>query len=199
MDNNVSSKDKKIEKVVHGEVKTKKASASKKFADVILAEDVADAKSYIIWDVIVPIVKDGISVVFHSTIDAIFGSSRGSYYNNRNQGNNRTNYTRYSYKDDRREPQRRYSEDRDRDKYRTYGYDDIILDNRGEAELVLDNLNDIVDEYGLASVGDYYELVGISGNFQDNKYGWTNLRAATVERVMGGGYRIKLPKARPLD
>ena len=42
------------------------------------------------------------------------------------------------------------------------------------------------------------DLVGVTGNYTDNKYGWTNIRNAEVVRVRDG-YRIKLPRALPID
>ena len=52
--------------------------------------------------------------------------------------------------------------------------------------------------YGTVSVADLYDLVGISGNYTDNKYGWTNIRNAEPIRVRDG-YMLKLPKALPLN
>ena len=48
------------------------------------------------------------------------------------------------------------------------------------------------------SVADFYDLVGVSGNYTDNKYGWTDIRNASVIHVRDG-YMIKLPKALPLN
>ena len=79
-----------------------------------------------------------------------------------------------------------------------YEYDDIILDNRGEAEDVLARMDELIDTYGSVSVGDFYELVGISGNFTDYKYGWSDIHNASVMRV-SDGYMIKLPRAVPLN
>ena len=55
-----------------------------------------------------------------------------------------------------------------------------------------------IDQYGIISVSDLCELVGISGNYTDNKYGWTSLRTADVVRTRDG-YILKLPKALPID
>ena len=61
-------------------------------------------------------------------------------------------------------------------------------------------MEDLLDQYKLVSVADLYDLVGISGDYTDNKYGWTNLRNARVERLRyEDGYILKLPKALPLD
>ena len=56
----------------------------------------------------------------------------------------------------------------------------------------------MIDTYGIVSVADMYDLVGIATNYTDNKYGWTNLRNAEPIRV-ANGYMLKLPKAGPID
>ena len=106
--------------------------------------------------------------------------------------NSRVSYGRYYEKKDERTS---YGSTRTKS---GYDYDNIILDNRGEAQRVLDALDDIIAEYTVASVADLYDLVGIDGNYMDNKYGWTDLRAAKILRV-SEGYLIKLPKALPID
>ena len=79
-----------------------------------------------------------------------------------------------------------------------YNYDDVVLDNRGEAEDVLSRMDELIEAYGLVSVADLYDLVGINGNYTDNKYGWTDIRNASAIRVRDG-YKLKLPKALPLN
>ena len=79
-----------------------------------------------------------------------------------------------------------------------FRYEDIIFPNRGEAEKVLDKMEELIDYYGLVSVADLYELVGLAGDYPDNKYGWTSIRSAEVMRVRNG-YILKLPKAIVLD
>ena len=59
-------------------------------------------------------------------------------------------------------------------------------------------MDELIDTYGIVSVPDIYDLVGISGNYTDNKYGWTNLRNAEPVRV-GDGYMLKLPKPGPIN
>lgn len=187
---------------VTGSGKVVKNSTSKRFAEVFLAEDVADAKSYIFWDVAVPIIKNGISSVFHSTIDAIFGPAQGGSYGRTPQGGNRTNYNRYSWSENSRNNRIESTERR----RVSYAFDDIKYDNVSLPNRILDDLNDIIDEYGLCSINDYYDVVRqyiqgiiLDSSFEDSKYGWTSLRGTTVERCMGGGYMIRFPKARPLD
>ena len=88
--------------------------------------------------------------------------------------------------------------DRGNTPYSGYSYDDIILSNRGEAEDVISRMDELIDAYGLVRVADLYDLVGITGNYTDNKYGWTNIRNAEIIRVRDG-YMIKMPRAIPID
>lgn len=182
---------KKIQPVAKG--KTKKKSEVKKFADIFVAEDVTSVKNYIINDVLIPAAKKAISDIVTNGIDMLlYGEAKGKS-RDRDRGS-RVSYTKYYERG--RESDRDY--DRRSTRRSVYDYDDIILDTRGEAEEVLNRMDDLIDAYGMVSVADLYDLVGISGNYTDNKYGWTNLRNATVQRVRDG-YLLKLPKALPFD
>jgi hypothetical protein len=183
---------KKIEKVVSGTAKLKKKSEIRKFTDIFIAEDASKVKTYILSDVIVPaakklisdIVKDGIEMILYG------GTDRGG----RRSNGFRADYVSYNKYSERRDD-RRGSDSRTRT---GYSYDDIILETRGEAEEVLSRMDELIDMYGMVTVADLYDLVGVSGNYTDNKYGWVNIRNAEPVRVQDG-YMLKLPKALPLD
>ena len=180
---------KRVEKVVHGRVRTKPKSGVSKITDVFISEDAANVKSYIMMDVLVPAVKKAISDIVRDGIDMIlYGESRGR------RSSSASGYV--SYRD--------YSRSDDRDRFRdsrsrsSYAHDDIILDSRGEAEEVLTRMDELIDTYGNVSVADLYDLVGKSSEYTDNKYGWTNIRNAEPIRVRDG-YMLKLPKALPIN
>lgn len=180
---------KKVEKVVHGRVRTKPKSGVSKITDVFISEDAANVKSYIVMDVLVPAVKKAISDIVRDGIDMIlYGESRGR------KSSSASGYV--SYRD--------YSRSDDRDRFRDsrsrsiYAHDDIILDSRGEAEEVLTRMDELIDTYGNVSVADLYDLVGKSSEYTDNKYGWMNIRNAEPIRVRDG-YMLKLPKALPIN
>lgn len=173
----------KVEKVVTGTVRTKKKSGFGKVFKNIVSEDARDIKTYLVSDIIVPTIKKTIS----DTVDMIlFGGSR----------KNRSTASRVSYRS-------YYDDPRDTRDSRplassiSYNYDDIVVDSRGDAEAVLSQMNDILDTYKIVSVADLYDLVGLTGNYTDNKYGWTNLSSAEVVRVRDG-YKIDLPRTVPL-
>ena len=182
----IEREEKKVERVVKGQVKSKKKN---KFADTFISEDAASVKDYIIFDVLIPAAKNAISDMVTTGIQMmLYGEVRGT---SKSKGT-KVSYSKYY--DDRR--------DRDYDRRsRTrsgYDYDEIILESRAEAEEVLNSMDDLLERYGLVSVADLYDLVGITGNYTDNKYGWTNLRHASVQRLRDG-YLLKLPRAIPLD
>lgn len=84
--------------------------------------------------------------------------------------------------------------------YSSYGednftFDDVVIDNEKDAKEVLDIMHGCLRKYGVVTVADLYELVGITPNFKDNKYGWkrNGLREASVTRTMAG-YLINLPQ-----
>jgi hypothetical protein len=57
-------------------------------------------------------------------------------------------------------------------------------------------MDELINVYGMVSVADLYDLVGITGAYTDNKYGWTNIRGVKVTPVREG-YMLKMPKALP--
>ena len=182
---------KRVEKpVVTGSVKTKKKSEISKFTDVFISEDVANVKSYILMDVLVPAIKKAISDIVTNGVDMMLYGETGR----RKSGSNASYVSYRNYSD--RKDDRRYS---DVSRTRTgYNYDDIILESRGEAEEVLSRMDELIETYGMVSVADMYDLVGKSCNYTDNKYGWTNIRNAEPVRVRDG-YMLKLPKALPIN
>ena len=179
----------KINKVVTGNVKRSKNGGSK-LADVFISEDVSNVKNYILMDVIVPAIKKAISDIITNGIDMRLCGSNGRTNANRSTAST-ISYNRYYGRDD---------HPRISDPVQTsrYSYDTITLDTRGEAEEVLARMDEIIDTYKMVRVADFYDLVGVTGNYTDNKYGWTNIRNAEVIRVRDG-YRIKLPRALPID
>lgn len=82
--------------------------------------------------------------------------------------------------------------------YYGYAYDDVILKNRGDAEMVLDQMRDVIYTYGFASIADLYEFAGLKSNYTDTKYGWSDLRDADIVEVRGE-WLIKMPRVTPIN
>lgn len=191
----LAAEKKEIKKVVSGTVKTKKKSEIKKLSDIFISEDVANVKNYIIWEALIPTIRYAIRDIGVNILDMTFGDGRrrdsgGIHYSSPS----RSSYISYNKYSSSGRDDRRASDVRAR---AAYSYDDIILETRGDADMVLDQMEDLIETYGMVSVADMYDLVGKTCNYTDNKYGWTNLRNAEPIR-MRDGYMLKLPKACPL-
>ena len=180
---------KEIKKVVSGPVRTKKKSEISKFADVFISEDVANVKSYILMDVLVPAFKKAISDIVTNGIDMILYGESG-----RRKSSSSASYVSYRNYSDRRDDRNHIDGSSVRARY---NYDDVVLTSRPDAEEVLTRMDELIDTYGMVSVADMYDLVGKTCQYTDNNYGWTNLRTAEIVRVRDG-YINKLPKALPI-
>lgn len=189
-----SGEKKEIKKVVSGKVRTKKKSELRKLSDIFISEDVANVKNYIIWEALVPTIKYAIRDIGVNILDMTFGDGRRRGDSIHYANPLRSSYISYDKYSSKKDDRRSYSDSRTRT---GYNYDDIILETRGDAEQVLDQMEDLIETYGMVSVADMYDLVGKSCNYTDNKYGWTNIRNAEPIR-MRDGYMLKLPKARTL-
>ena len=180
--------EKRVEKIVTGNVTTRKKSGFSKLAGEFISDDAKNIKSYVVGEVLIPAVKKAISDIITNGIDMILYGGKGG-------GAKRSTADRVSYRNyyDRDSRPSRYTSS-----YSSYDYDDIILDSRGEAEDVLLRMDEIMDAYKLVRVADLYDLVGVTAPPTANAYGWTNIRNAEVVRVRDG-YMIKMPRAVPID
>lgn len=179
------AKDKKIEKVVSGKVETKKKSEMSKFKDSIFAGDIRSVKSYLFMDVLVPTIKKVIFEIITNGADMMLN---GEVRDRKRSSVSQVSYRDYSKND------RTYSS-------RSSGFDldDIVFDNRGDAETVLDQMSDVLDRYNIVSVAELYDMIGQTAPFTANRWGWTSIRTAEVIRGRGGDYYLKLPKPKPID
>jgi len=161
-------------------------------ADSFLGDNTDSVGRYILIDVLIPALKNTILEMLTSGAEMLFyGEPRR---NRRDRDRSGRSYVSYgAYYD--RDHETTRSPDRNRAKFR---FDDIIIDTRPEAEEVLSNLVDVVEDYGAVTIADFYDLVGLNADWSDHKYGWQNLAQAEVQRVREG-YVLSLPKPVVLD
>lgn len=176
--------------VITKNVVVKEKRVRSKLAEAFIGEDVGSVKDYIIFDVIIPAIKNTIVDGITNTVEMIFGVSP-----RKGKGRNK-DYVSYAsyYKPDRRDYRRNDFDDRNP----RYDYRDLTFASRVDADEVLASLKDYVEDYGKASVADLYDFCGVTGTFQDHKYGWYDLKGVRVVRVKDG-YEIDLPRVRPID
>lgn len=185
---------KRAQKVISGTATIKKKTGLSKFASDFISEDAGSVKDFVLYDILVPSAKRAISEMFKGAIDIFLYGKTGA--NKPSGPASNISYNRMykpqvnSYMNTNTVPHQNRS---------TYSYDNVVLSTRAEAELVLDSMFEILDQYGMVRVADLYELVGVTGSYTDNNYGWTNLSESHVARLNEGGYWIKLPRATPIN
>lgn len=189
-------KKEKIQPVVKkADVVSTKKPLSKKFAETFIEEDVADVKSYILMDVIIPGIKNTILDVlsmmfFREPYRGQRGGSRDDHYD----------YSaRYKYRGSSNSRSRR--RDRDDDEYQQddkTDYRNIILRNRSDAEEVVDQMRKRIRQYDTASIADLFDLIDVSGKYTDNNWGWDREEDIGIRRV-SQGYLIDVSEAKLLD
>lgn len=181
------SDDKKVEKVVTGNVTTRKKPIIKKISDIFLPDDITNVREYFIMDVVLPSIKKGLHEIGQAVIDELFGGYRPV-----NSGG-KVNYGKY-YSSDSSPKKTNIRKVSDR-----VEYDDLFFTTRSDAERVLNDMYGILRNYQVVSIGDLYDLAGIStNNYNFNEYGWMDLRGSQIVRTRDG-YLLKLPKAMPID
>lgn len=195
-----AAEEKKLDKVVTNPVKVRKRNEVQKMADSFLSEDVSNIKSFVISEVLVPAAKKVISDTIGGISDIIKDSINVCLYGEAEARKKRQagGGTRFSYEKCFDKSDSRPVIGINRGKR----YDDVVISTRAEAEDVLSTLEEYISKYEFVSIANLNELLGISGDYTDRNYGWTDIRNASVVRVRdeyGYGYILKLPRALPRE
>lgn len=188
---------KKLKSVVkQGGVVSTRKTLGDKFQETFLSDDVKEIKGYIIFDTIIPGIKNLILDVIEM---AFFGSSGSRRSTGSRRDKEHTNYSSYyksEYKSSRRDQRER--EERRYDGDEKVDYRRIVLRYRDDAERVVDQMRDRIHTYDSASIADLFELVGITGKYTDNNWGWVDEDDIGIKRV-SDGYLIDVTEAILLD
>ena len=169
--------------------RTIRKSLGKRFIKTFFTEDIKDVKGYLIFDVLIPAIKDTLFNMLNGGASMLFyGEDR------KPNGKRRGTYTAYSEVRDR--PVRTTSFSQSGRRRVMNDFDDIALDSRSDCERVLDAMNESIEIYGSVSVADLYDFVGMSreSEFTDNKFGWVDITTAGYSRRRDGSYVLDLPK-----
>ena len=183
--------------VTTGKVEAKKPSIKSKLADVFLSEERGNVGQYLIFDVLIPAIKDTVRNLGHAALDrSFYGGSRR--YTDQSRTGSTYNYSSY-YKPNYSQPQQNQPSDRYAHVNRegVFRFDTIEFGMRAEAQEVLDCLVMRIVDSDYATVADLYDLIGRTADFTMERWGWYNLDTAYVTNVRGG-FVIRLPKPQPI-
>lgn len=189
------SEEKRVTQPVTTKVTEKKPSFFGKIKKKMFSDDAGHVGEYVVSDVIIPKLQGMFSDAFKFAIDFIFyGKGTGNNSNRRN-GIGTISYSSYYNQNSNNIPQIPASAYKQNSVFTVRNF---VFDERWEAINVIEDLREIIDRYGSASAGDFYDLINQSHTYTDMKYGWKDL--SQVEAIRdGGGWVINFPKAIPLE
>lgn len=197
--NKVKESDKKpekqINKVTLSQARIGKAPLGVRLKETFVGGDVEEVRSYVFFEVVVPAIKSMLfDTVVASADQMLFGNGprSGTLKAAANTIAGRIDYNKTSTQRSKggRVEQRPTITSRDRSQH---NFDSVILETRGEAAGLLEEMERVISDYGWVSVSDFYEMVDITGEFTDEKWGWHSVDGAVV-RPARGGYTVVLPK-----
>ena len=196
----------RVDRVISGDVRRRKKSLSKRFKELYFGSDSRSVWQYVALDVIIPATKDLLADIATQGVERmLFGDDhhygrRGGRMRGRGISRDYTSYSRYTSPRDDRPPFPLGYNRREltRQARVNHDFDDIILNTRAEAEEIIDRLFDLIEKYESATVADLYEMLGLTSQYTDDKWGWTDIRGSTVRRIREG-YLLDLPRPKPLD
>lgn len=200
-----AEEEKEVQKVVKGNAKLHKKTKAEKLKDTLFGEGVDNVGDYLIFDVMVPAIKE---LVVNSVSDGInmlmFGDTKSSMRSSRDR--DRGSYVSYdSYSN------RRKVRDKEMARRARFDFSDIEFDDPSDIDDVINELIDAWDVYRCVSVAQFYTSCGIKPSPNDHKWGWINIRELTDARISTIKVRndetgkietkwiINLPKPKPID
>lgn len=184
--------EKVVEVVVTGKAIVRKKSLAKRAKEIIFGGDSNSVRNYLIWDIVVPQIKDVVTEVVTQGIERLIhgddsvGSRRsprpGSYtnYNNRYSRNTPASPNRPN--------------GRSAPSVRAHQVDEVVVPNRLDAQRVINRLVEIAEKYQAVTVADLYGCVEWSASHTDGNWGWhvDDIDDFSVRKVRDG-YLIDLP------
>ncbi len=178
--NNLEPTDKDISVVTTGRIKTRKGGG--------LANTVRNIGNSLFAEMVMPALKAATIDFFSEGVRMLItgGESIG-----RRRGGH-TSYDRMHNKRRQRVSRGRSSNRRNVRQTETI-FEDIFFDERNDAENTLGRMMELIAEYGQATIGDLYSLVGLSPNYTHESWGWEDLRRCPILYTTEG-YLIDLPE-----
>ena len=189
--------EKNIQKVVSGPVVVKKRNLGTKIKDLFVAADFRTVMRYVGYEVLVPAARNMVMDAGSKGLEKLmYGDSR--YQRRPGIGQGIISRITYNAPVDR---------DRDREGWRDprtrpptsglslprAGRPDFFLQTKQEAELILDEMYNILSVYEKVSVADLNGFAGLPSAHTDERWGWYDLRGTEVKQDRAGWW-IDLPR-----
>lgn len=177
-----------------------KKSSGNKLAKNFISNEVKNIKSYVIFDVVIPTIKNTILDIIEM---AFFGKRSGPRANNNSvpfDNPTRVNYNAFYASNYYKTGRNRYNMYRNGpdSELSDVDYRNIVLLEKGDAEILVKRMWDTIDECGSVSLANLYSLLSLPSTFTDNNWGWTRKSDIGIRHVKDG-YLIDVEDAVYLD
>lgn len=186
-----------VEDKVHvsGKPVSSNKSLWKKVYETFAVNNIKDARDYIVSDVIIPgffdLLYDGAT---RGLARLIYGEN-GAKAKRLAASNQKDYSTRIKRLSDGESFRNRDLRNVDNRVVSISDYNEIELATRAQAEQLLDDMCEFLDNHECITVAKMYEFARYKGGeITDNDWGWTTLRGADIVRS-GGGWTLVLPRA----
>lgn len=182
---NRAAKPNRVETVTQQPVHVRSEVSVKTF----LQDSLGSVAQYVFTDVLIPAAKDAINDMVTRGIEMLlYGDAQRG-----NPRNPRKSYISYSSMFE-TSPRNRLRSNRSK----RLNFSNMIFHSRQDAESVLSALDQLISEYGMATVADFYDSVGLETEWTDHKWGWDSLANAKLVRSRSG-YALNLPSPFPIE
>ena len=191
VESNYKGADKERKKVATGTIKEK--TFKQKVRDAFISDEVHDIKSYVVFDVIIPAIKETFRNLFVNSLDmALFGKVRQTSKTEQRGGSTYIAYDRLYQSRGGNDVQPR--QQRGGAPLRVNELDRVVFKDKADAIDVLSYMMDQIEEDHVASVADFVTAADLPVSPIHHKFGWYDLSTASVEELPDGGYYIRLPR-----
>jgi len=193
-----------------GSVKSKPRSLGKQFIDIFFRNGASpkEIRKYIIEEMLIPAILENIADTITTAVEMRFFGDTGRLRRNRRSGSigQRSNISYGSFyvgNDNRRDRVARANSQK-KDIEDQEPLEDFVFDNATDAELVLMEMREALDQYDRVTVADYIDLLKQHNvsvrdiEHPDYKYGWTDLSSVDVKGNPRRGYYLNLPREYPV-
>lgn len=167
--------------------------ATRRFLDYVFAESPKKLGAKIGRDIVIPRIKAGFEEAANSFLSGmLWGPNGGRPISNIVQGTvlraGGMNYNAIS-----QQPSAALMAAQANQTRSSGNYQDLVCGTQQQAEVLLANMFDLLNQYRVVTVADLYELANITPAISDGSYGWTSLEGARIVKS-AEGYVLQLPR-----
>lgn len=171
----------KVKPVVEkGVAVLQKESLCQKVKKMFIPSDVQDVKTYVVEQILIPGVKDGIL----SVIELMFYGRTSRRIGSGPLTQARTNYS-YISSNGQKIGQAQTPQVSQKDRA-IHNFKNVVYPTYQDAEDVISTLIDLVDRYGQATVADFYDASGIEADWASDNWGWRSFNKLESRKVREG-------------